>query len=79
MGRQYEEAATSSLMRQARQSDIDGNIRNRNRRAEIQFSNEERDELVHRPIDASYISLAQYFRETVLNTSAEPASSEEEV
>jgi hypothetical protein len=75
---QFDEAAASPIKKQAGQSGIDGNIHRRDRRVEIRFSNEERDELAHRAIDAGYTNLAQYLREIVLNTSAEPANSDEQ-
>jgi hypothetical protein len=75
---QFDEAAASSIKKQAGQSGIDGNVQRRDRRVEIRFSNEERDQLAHRAIDSGYSNLAQYLREIVLNPSAEPANSDEQ-
>lgn len=75
---QFEEAGASAEKKQAGQSGIDGNTQRRDRRVEIRFSNEERDELAHRAIDAGYTSLAQYLRETVMNVEARPADSDEQ-
>ncbi len=75
---QFEEAGASAVKKQAGQSGIDGNIHRRDRRVEIRFSNEERDELAHRAIDAGYTNLAQYLREAVMKLEAEPADSDEQ-
>jgi t-SNARE complex subunit (syntaxin) len=70
---QFDEAGASAVKKQAGQSGIDGNIHRRNRRVEIRFSNEEREELAHRAIDAGYTNLAQYLREAVMKPETEPA------
>lgn len=75
---QFEEAGASTIKKQAGQSGIDGNIHRRDRRVEIRFSNEERDQLAHRAIDAGYTNLAQYLREAVLNMSTEPVNKDEQ-
>lgn len=75
---QFEEAGASPIKKQAGQSGIDGNPHLRDRRVEIRFSNEEREQLAHRAIDAGYTSLAQYLREAVLNLSGEPTDGDEQ-
>ncbi|MBN3823665.1 plasmid mobilization relaxosome protein MobC [Burkholderia sp. Ac-20384] len=75
---QFDEAGASAVKKQAGQSGIDGNIHRRNRRVEIRFSNEEREELAHRAIDAGYTNLAQYLRESVMNPEAKPADGDEQ-
>lgn len=75
---QFDEAGASAVKKQAGQSGTDGNIHLRDRRVEIRFSNEERDQLAHRAIDAGYTNLAQYLRETVMNVETRPADSDEQ-
>jgi hypothetical protein len=41
---QFEQAGASPIKKQAGRSGIDGNINRRDRRVEIRFSNEERDQ-----------------------------------
>ncbi|WP_146010151.1 plasmid mobilization protein [Burkholderia sp. WAC0059] len=71
---QFDEAAAPSLKKQAGQSGADGNIYRRDRRVEIRFSNDERDQLWRQAFDAGYGNLAQYLRNTLLNGSAVSAS-----
>jgi hypothetical protein len=75
---QFDEAGASAVKKQAGQSGIDANIHRRNRRVEIRFSSEEREELAHRAIDAGYTNLAQYLREVVMKLDANPADSNEQ-
>ncbi|RDK04642.1 plasmid mobilization protein [Paraburkholderia lacunae] len=75
---QFEQAGASPIKKRAGLSGIDGNIHRRDRRVEIRFSNEERDQLAHRAIDAGYTNLAQYLREAVMSMKANSTSGDDQ-
>ncbi|NIF86877.1 DUF971 domain-containing protein [Burkholderia sp. Cy-637] len=77
MEHQQHAALVPAIKKQAGQSGIDGNTQRRDRRVEIRFSDDERDQLSDRAIAAGYTSLAQYLRETVLSPSPVSATSDE--